>query len=595
MLVFAVSVFGLASTAAADSMTTLATFTDPRGAMPIRPGHIIKRARYGPFNVPANGQVHNAIKFNAAAPCTNCYITDMVPSLVYESDANFANGTVANLNNNAMMHHFVLLNPSKTDTVCPSGLQAQLGERFIAAGNERSQMHLPSPYGYFNGNQTNFTLIYHLVNKAAVAKNLSIEMVYQYRTTGGEEATPLWLDIDGCGDSEYPAPVGYSDTHVDWASTINGRMIAINGHLHDVDITSATPCPDHCPAQGNGIAVSAEIVGGNSSDYFGPIPPNNSPPADLTGTTLCRSEGYYGTPWAVNTQGNAWRGHLDTMSSCGIDNELLPGKQAEAWPVGGKYSFEGYPIKAGQVIRLHSEYQNNTGAIQNDVMGIMMAYVAPISPGYVRPKGAGPMRASLVPAFNQCTSGNRTHGPPLAYASCNPPAQSSSYLTVGEPTANGAAANSVGSVRLSVVNGNAATTADEADVNYVVSITDVRCKAGASPCGAANAADGADYTGQVQAKTGLRITDRYNGPSEVGTVQDTTFGVTVPCTSSASTSIGSTCSITTTADAVTPGTVKEIRRSNWQLGKVDVFDGGADGVVSTTPNTLFATQGVFVP
>jgi hypothetical protein len=595
MIVFAVSIFGLASTAAADSMTTLASFTDPRGAMPIRPGHIIKRARYGPFNVPANGQVHNAIKFNAAAPCTNCYITDMVPSLVYESDANFANGTVANLINNAMMHHFVLLNPSKTDTVCPSGLQAQLGERFIAAGNERSQMHLPSPYGYFNGNQTNFTLIYHLVNKAAVAKNLSIEMVYQYRTTGGEEATPLWLDIDGCGDSEYPAPVGYSDTHVDWASTIDGRMIAINGHLHDVDITSANPCPDHCPAQGNGIAVSAEIVGGNSSDYFGPIPPNNSPPADLTGATLCRSEGYYGTPWAVNTQGNAWRGHLDTMSSCGIDNELLAGKQPEAWPVGGKYSFEGYPIKKNQVIRLHSEYQNNTGATQNDVMGIMMAYVAPISPGYVRPKGAGPLRASLVPAFNQCTTGNRMHGPPLAYASCNPPAQTSGYLTVGEPTANGAAANSVGSVRMSVVNGNAATTADEADVNYVVSITDVRCKAGASPCGAANAADGADYTGQVQAKTALRITDRYNGPSEVGTVQDTTFGVTVPCTSSGSTSIGSTCSITTTADAVTPGTVKEIRRSNWQLGKVDVFDGGSDGVVSTTPNTLFATQGIFVP
>ncbi len=44
-----------------------------------------------------------------------------------------------------------------------------------------------------------------------------------------------------------------------------------------------------------------------------------------------------------------------------------------------------------------------------------------------------------------------------------------------------------------------------------------------------------------------------------------------------------------------PGVVKEIRRSNWQLGQVQVFDGGADGVVSTNPNTLFAVQGVFVP
>ena len=44
-----------------------------------------------------------------------------------------------------------------------------------------------------------------------------------------------------------------------------------------------------------------------------------------------------------------------------------------------------------------------------------------------------------------------------------------------------------------------------------------------------------------------------------------------------------------------PGVVKEIRRANWQIGQVQVFDGGADGVVSTNPNTLFAVQGVFVP
>jgi hypothetical protein len=231
----------------------------------------------------------------------------------------------------------------------------------------------------------------------------------------------------------------------------------------------------------------------------------------------------------------------------------------------------------------------------------MMAYLAPQNPGYPRPVGATPMRASLVPAYNQCTSPNRVHGPPdlpggtNPDGSCNPPAQTSSQITVGTPDANGAGANSVGSVRMAVINGNPATTADEANVSYTVSITDVRCKPGAGACGAANAADGADYTGQVQAKTGVRITDRYNGPSEVGTGQDTSFGVTVPCAGTASTSVGSTCSINTTADAVLPGVVKEIRRSIWQLGQVQVFDGGADGVVSTTPNTLFAVQGIFVP
>ena len=36
-------------------------------------------------------------------------------------------------------------------------------------------------------------------------------------------------------------------------------------------------------------------------------------------------------------------------------------------------------------------------------------------------------------------------------------------------------------------------------------------------------------------------------------------------------------------------------RAIWQLGQVQVLDGGADGVASTTPNTVFAEQGIFVP
>jgi hypothetical protein len=43
------------------------------------------------------------------------------------------------------------------------------------------------------------------------------------------------------------------------------------------------------------------------------------------------------------------------------------------------------------------------------------------------------------------------------------------------------------------------------------------------------------------------------------------------------------------------GTVLESKRSIWQLGQIRINDGGADGVASTTPNTLFAVQGVLVP
>ena len=46
-------------------------------------------------------------------------------------------------------------------------------------------------------------------------------------------------------------------------------------------------CTTHCPAEGIGIAVSAEKIGGSASEYYGPLPPTrngtpSSPPGDLT-------------------------------------------------------------------------------------------------------------------------------------------------------------------------------------------------------------------------------------------------------------------------------------------------------------------------
>jgi hypothetical protein len=44
-----------------------------------------------------------------------------------------------------------------------------------------------------------------------------------------------------------------------------------------------------------------------------------------------------------------------------------------------------------------------------------------------------------------------------------------------------------------------------------------------------------------------------------------------------------------------PGAVLESARTIWQLGRVGVYDGGADGNASTADgDAIFATQGVFV-
>jgi hypothetical protein len=199
-----------------------------------------------------------------------------------------------------------------------------------------------------------------------------------------------------------------------------------------------------------------------------------------------------------------------------------------------------------------------------------------------------------VPAFSQCASPNRNHGAPLASPSCNPPAQASGVATVGAPDANGAPANSLGSVLLTVTVGNPGPPNDS-DVNLAASVSDVRCRASGPTCGLPNAAAGADYSGELQAKAQIRLTDRLNGPTEVGTVSDFSIPATMPCSATTATNTGATCAVTTTYNTLVPGAVAEAR-AIWQLGQIQVFDGGPDGDVDTASgNTLFAVQGVFVP
>ena len=225
-------------------------------------------------------------------------------------------------------------------------------------------------------------------------------------------------------------------------------------------------------------------------------------------------------------------------------------------------------------------------------LGLMvMAQMA--SATHPRPKGATPLRVSTVPAYKACTTPNRTHGAPLAFPSCNPPVQTSNFLTIGSPDANGAGANSTGFILLKVK-----ATSPE-DVLITSTITDVRCTAAtaAAVCNSANAADGPDYSGQVQGNATIRISDHYTGPSltEAATVVDIPFPVNGTCANTTATTIGGTCTTNTTANAVVVGSVKDTQRGVVEIQQLQIFDGGADGNVTTADNTLFAVQGIFIP
>jgi hypothetical protein len=206
-------------------------------------------------------------------------------------------------------------------------------------------------------------------------------------------------------------------------------------------------------------------------------------------------------------------------------------------------------------------------------------------PGYARPKGATPLRVALTIAFKPCTSPNREHGPPLVTGSCNPPQTTSDYLTIGTLDSNDMVARSEGAVRYDAVLDKPATPADESDVKLRLDMSDVFTNALA------------DYAGELLASVVVQLTDKDNTPSPgAATTQKFPFEVTGTCVPTDDTTVGSVCSASTSANALVAGTVKGGFRAIWQFDQVNVFDGGADELaVTSSDNTLFATQGVFVP
>jgi len=140
---------------------------------------------------------------------------------------------------------------------------------------------------------------------------------------------------------------------------------------------------------------------------------------------------------------------------------------------------------------------------------------------------------------------------------------------------------------MSAIVGNPGTPADEADVAITFQATDIRNRPALT-----------DYTGELQGRVLLRITDRRNGTTttDTATVTDVSYTFTAPCAATGgTTNVGATCSLNTTADAITPGTVTAAKRTIWQMQDVAILDGGADGDADTADNSVFLRPGIFVP
>jgi len=287
-----------------------------------------KTIDYGPYTIPAgNGEPHdhenagmisNQIVNNIAKPCTGCTIIGVTPDLVY------TDGSRATISQGPMLHHamFAAQSTGKSDVTCGSSGPGLLGERFFASGDERTAIDLTSlPYGYKVNSTETWNMVFDLMNWETTSKTVKIRMTWKY-ATGTDSSSrgalrPVWLDQAQCTLNSYiTVPVGLSDMHYDWKSTISGKLIAAAGHIHD-------------------HGVNEELTNQSTG-----------------GTLLCNSVAGVGGPGYETKDG---RKHVSSMSVC-----------------------TGNPIASvskGQTLRLHTIYNVPEGHhLIDDAMGIMIAY-----------------------------------------------------------------------------------------------------------------------------------------------------------------------------------------------------------------------------
>jgi dipeptidyl aminopeptidase/acylaminoacyl peptidase len=375
----------------------------------------------------------------------------------------------------------------------------------------------------------------------------------------------MTIGVDGTGE----AIIGYNDEGIDWPGWSPDGSKIVSTYW------------DNCA----GAGLWATDPGGTASESITGSPTCRS--VDITDLSPSWSPDEQRIAFASDSPSRATTPHsIWTIKPNGTDPHQLttaPDFSHEhlgpVWsPDGSRIAFTRGSVVPGGDGRITMMNADGTG-ITDITDGSDPDWQSIPVNAYPRPRGATPMRVSLVTSDKQCTAPNRTHGAPLAFPSCAPPALTSDYLTVGTPDSNGKRTTTEAYILLQVKPG---------DVKITSAVQDVFNK------------DLSDYTGALRARLPLQITDRDNTPSPGGpgaaTVQSFQFEFDLVCTATADTTIGSDCPLATTANALVPGSVTAGLRAIWQVGQAQVYDGGADGnPVTTSDNTLFLDQGVFVP
>lgn len=298
---------------------------------------------YGPFTIPQMmGPAMGMATFSQYIdpPCNaGTFITKIQAQLVY------SDGSTANYNTNAMLHHVMFYNANVPDLVCPDTEV----ERVFASGNERTRLELPTGFGYEIKAGTQWWMAGDLMNLGNVDQQVYLEIEAFCSDSFPDRpltpVRPLWLDEGGCSDtSDFNVPAGFSETTADWKSTVSGVIVSVGGHVHDYGISVSTEDLDS-----HEIIVTNRAAYAKESPFF--------PPPVVSGgfghPGRARALSWYTLPKADP----AYEGHIQHIEF------------KNAW----------FYLEMGHTLRLYARYDVPQEVAPNgipNVMGIQLAYIA---------------------------------------------------------------------------------------------------------------------------------------------------------------------------------------------------------------------------
>lgn len=210
--------------------------------LPPQPGAQTFHFEVGPYDIQP-GQNNIDYTLNIPQPMVNGWITG------FKADLRFKDGSVPPVDV-VHLHHGVWLNTGAAD------LTASVPERFFAAGEEKTAVKLPAPYGYRYRNTDHWVFNYMLHNLTPTARKVWVKYDVDFipdtspLAAGMVPARPVWMDVQN--GSVYPVfdsikgsgdgvTYTYPDQAVnpypgkrknEWTVDRDGVLVATAGHLH---------------------------------------------------------------------------------------------------------------------------------------------------------------------------------------------------------------------------------------------------------------------------------------------------------------------------------------------------------------------------